>query len=631
MIYSPCPFGFANLLALCAGKPPSKEVSEIDLSERLPQVREVKADRMNPLWKFANCLSPLTATDGIRGREQQLIVSFRVVAIVAGFAQVWAFRHGINDINGIPYLEMGEAYMRGDWGTAINGMWGPFYSWVLGAPMRIFQPSPAHEYLVIELINLVVFLIAICSFEFFLRELLQIQHISRDTPARQGRVRLPPVALLLLGYPLFIWSSLFWITIWMQTPDMCVAVFVYVAAGILLRVERGAASCFSFAVLGVVLGFGYLAKAAMFPLAFTFLFASLSLGRSWRRALPSVFTAFVCFVVTAGPMIYSLSALKGRFTFGETGRINYIWHVNGNDCSWPHFPHWQKGIGSGAPLHPARRIIESPAVYEFPASAKGTYPMWYDPSFYWEGVSPRWDVRQQIATLRRSASEYGKIFLRGPQCVMIAGFLLFWLISRSGWSVIREVAGQWRLLLPAVAAFGIYALLLVQSRYIGPFGVLFWLGLLSGLRLPSGFNCQRRMWCTTLGVTVTMLTGTVIWTIHHTVREEFSTFEVVQLQYANHLKHLGLQPGEKVAIIGSAPDAVRWARLARVQIAAEMPWTEMEKFWQADDATKRRIVETFASTGIKAIVAEKSPLALAGTEWHRIGTTNDYAYVLADY
>jgi len=585
---------------------------------------------MNLFFKLSNCLSPLTAIDGIRGREQQLMVIFRIVAIVFGVAQVWTFRHGINDINGIPYLEMGEAYMRGDWGTAVNGMWSPFYSWVLGAPMRIFQPSPAHEYLVVELINLVIFLIAICSFEFFLRELLQIQHISRDTPARQGTVGLPPVALLLVGYPLFIWTCLFWITIWMQTPDMCVAIFVYVAAGILLRVQRGAASCFSFAALGVVLGLGYLAKAAMFPLAFAFLFASFSLGRTWHRALPRVFIAFVSFVVTAGPMVYSLSALKGRFTFGETGRINYIWHVNGNNCSWNHFPHWQKGIGSGVPLHPARKIFESPAVYEFPSSANGTYPMWYDPSFYWEGISPRWNARQQLATLRRSASAYCTIFLRGPQCVMIAGFLLFWLISRSGWSVIREVAGQWRLLLPAVAAFGMYALVLVQSRYIAPFGVLFWLGLLSGLRLPSGFNSQRWMWCTTLGVTITMLTGLVIWTIHHAVREEFSTFEVVQLQHANHLKHLGLQPGEKVAIMGCALCAIPWARLARVQIAADTPSIEMEKFWQADDATKRRIIETFASTGIKAIVAERVPLVFAGTEWHRIGTTNDYAYVFAE-
>ena len=215
---------------------------------------------------------------------------------------------------------------------------------------------------------------------------------------------------------------------------------------------------------------------------------------------------------------------------------------------------------------------------------------------------------------------------------MIAGFLLFWLISRSGWSVIREVAGQWRLLLPAVAAFGMYAVVHVQSRYIGAFGVLFWLGLLSGLRLPSGFNSQRWMWCTTLGVTITMLTGTVIWTIHHAFREEFSMFETIaQLQHANHLKHLGLQPGDKVAIMGCALCAMPWARLARVQIAAETPWTEMEKVWQADDATKRRIIETFASTGVKAIVAEKTSLAFAGTEWHRIGTTNDYAYVLEDY
>jgi hypothetical protein len=585
---------------------------------------------MNPLCILSNYLSSLTAIDGIKDRQQQLIVIFRVIAIVLGVAQVWTFRHGINDINGIPYVEIGEAYMRGDWGTAVNGMWSPFYSWVLGAPMRLLQPSPAHEHLVIELINLVIFLIAICSFEFFLRELLQIQHISLDTPARPGTVGLPPVVLLLVGYPLFIWSSLFWITIWIQTPDMCVAVFVYVAAGILLRVARGAASGFSFAALGVVLGFGYLAKAAMFPLAFVFLFASLSLGRTWHRALPRVFTAFVCFVVTAGPMIYSLSALKGRFTFGETGRINYIWHVNGNDCSWPDFPHWQKGIGSGVPLHPARRLLESPAIYEFPSQAHGTYPMWYDPSLYWEGVSPRWNVRQQIATLRKQALSYCTIFLRGPQCVLIAGFLLLWLISRSGWSVVREIAGQWKILLPAVAAFGMYALVLVQPRYIGPFGVLFWLGLLSGLHLPSDFNSQRRMWYITLGVTITMLTGTVIWTIHDAIREEFSTFDVVQFQHANHLKRLGVQPGEKVAVMGSALGAMPWARLARVQIAADTPSTEMEKFWQADDATKRRIIDTFASTGVKAIVAEKAPSAFAGTEWHRIGTTNDYAYVLAE-
>src|SRR5438034_7378343 len=111
----------------------------IDSAGMLPRVRGFKAHRRNLLCKLSNCLSPLTAINDIRGREQQLMVIFRVVAIVLGFAQVWTFRHGINDTIGIPYLEMGEAFMRGNWGTAVNGMWSPFYSWVLGAPMRIFQ------------------------------------------------------------------------------------------------------------------------------------------------------------------------------------------------------------------------------------------------------------------------------------------------------------------------------------------------------------------------------------------------------------------------------------------------------------------------------------------------------------
>jgi hypothetical protein len=103
----------------------------------------------------------------------------------------------------------------------------------------------------------------------------------------------------------------------------------------------------------------------------------------------------------------------------------------------------------------------------------------------------------------------------------------------------------------------------------------------------------------------------------------------VQSQYVEQLKRLGVQPGEKVAIMGSALGAARWARLARVQIVAETPWRDMDKFWLADEETRARVVGIFASTGVKAIVAEKGPPSFAANGWVRIGTSNDFAYVFA--
>jgi hypothetical protein len=563
--------------------------------------------------------------------ERKIIISFRVLAITLGLVQVWTFRHDIKDIDGISYLDMGDAYMRGDWSTAINGMWSPFYGWILGASMRFLQPSPAHEYSVIELVNFVIFLVAIVSFEFFLRELLQTRRMAGDLTDQRAGTGMPGTALLLLGYPLFIWSSLFWITTWLQSPDMCVAVFVYLAGGILLRMKRGAVSHFSTVAFGVILGFGYLAKAAMFPIAFAFLLAGLFMGSDWRRAGINLLLAGTAFLIVAAPLIYCLSSIKSRFTFSEAGRVNYIWHVNGNGLAWSHFPHWQEGIGAGVPIHPAKRIFESPPVYEFPPPARGTYPIWYDPSYYWQGVAPQWSARQQLANLKRQAATFLSFFFAGPQCVMIVGFLLFWLISKSGWRLLREVGGRWRILLPAIAAFGIYAIVHVEPRYIGGFGVLFWLALFSAVPWSADLISRRWMWRVTIGIAVTMVTGILVVTIRDALRgEEFPAFDAtVQWHYANELMEFGLQPGEKVAVMGSALGATRWARLARVQIVAETPWTEMEKFWQSDDETKTRVVSAFATTGAKAIIAEKAPFGFAMNGWHRIGTTNDFVYRFA--
>ena len=42
--------------------------------------------------------------------------------------------------DGISYLDIGDAYLRGDWYVAVNAMWSPFYSWLAGFWLMLFKP-----------------------------------------------------------------------------------------------------------------------------------------------------------------------------------------------------------------------------------------------------------------------------------------------------------------------------------------------------------------------------------------------------------------------------------------------------------------------------------------------------------
>ena len=49
--------------------------------------------------------------------------------------------------------------------------------------------------------------------------------------------------------------------------------------------------------------------------------------------------------------------------------------------------HWQGGPpGNGAPVHPTRQVATNPDIFEFAAPIAGTYPPWYDPTYWDEGA-----------------------------------------------------------------------------------------------------------------------------------------------------------------------------------------------------------------------------------------------------
>jgi hypothetical protein len=390
----------------------------------------------------------------------------------------------------------------------------------------------------------------------------------------------------------------------------------------------------------------------MFPLAFVFLAVSLFAYGNPRRAVPRVALALFVFLAVSAPFVVALSRAKHRLTIGDTARLNYAWHVNRTTP----FIHWQgdaagtsgRATGTpaqgatGTPAHPTRKLFDSPAVYEFGTPVAGTYPPWYDPTYWYEGVRTRLSVVGQLKAVARNVLlAYQFMFYRFfPGAILACLFILFYMSRRSLREIVRDASRYWFLLLPALVASSFYMLVHFEQRYFAPFVVLIGMSLFAALRLPRSKDAKR-LTAALVFVTLAMFAFSLGY---YSSRELYSTLrdlapgrtaalarEDVQWQVADELGRMGVARGDGVASIGNAMFNA-WPRLARVRVVAEISTRtgdDVEKFWAADVALKAKVIETFARTGAKVVVAEGIPQWANNADgWQRIGATHYYAYFL---
>lgn len=552
------------------------------------------------------------------------------MAVVLGFWHVWSDHHYLSNADAMSYLDIAEAYLRRDWHTAINAYWSPLYSWLIALALLVVRPSSYWKFGVIHLVNFAIYLFALGCFAFQIQELVHFNRSRKDALLAAGVVMLPGWALVALGYPLFLWSSLYLMPVSVESPDMLVASFVYLATGLLMLIRRKPSKWAPFALLGTALGFGYLAKSVMLPMAVVFLVASLFAIGNVRRALLRVIVAVALFLLIAGPFVFAISRAKNRLTFGDSGKLNYLWSINQIPT-----PHWQGEVpGYGTPKHPTRRVFSAPNIYEFGDPVGGTYPVWFDPTYWYEGSVSRFDLRQQLRVSGGASQAYFDLFQKwGLQYGLLVGLLCLYLMGRRGWWVLYDVADYWSLILPALAGVGLYLLVSVQGRYVASFLVVLWLSLFSAVRLPYTPESKRLARVLTIVLMAVMTFNAVassskeaiLATRQLVAGEDPSTHE--QWQVAEGLREVGMVPGEKVAFIGNSFRAF-WANLAGLRIVAEIPTRDMGSFWEADLPRRYEVIGTFARTGAKAIVVEKPPTGADLSGWQEIRNTDYYVYLL---
>src|SRR5207248_1607533 len=177
-----------------------------------------------------------------------LRISCWCVALALGAARAWATRFYMNP-DGISYLDIGDAYWRRDWHSAINAYWSPLYSWILGFFLRVVRPSMYWEYPLAHLVNFLIYIATLAAFEFFLATFIAERRKHNLELVEVGQTGLSDSSWWVLGYSLFISSSILLITLHLVTPDMCVAAFVYLASALLLKIRQRTATRWMYTAL----------------------------------------------------------------------------------------------------------------------------------------------------------------------------------------------------------------------------------------------------------------------------------------------------------------------------------------------------------------------------------------------
>ena len=172
---------------------------------------------------------------------------FWLVTICAGFLQAWASRFFVSP-DGNCYLDIASAYLRGDWKNAVNAYWSPLFSWLLALCLEVLRPSPYWESTLLHLLNFAGLLVALRCFEFFFRSFLRMRQTSAQ--ADEAMDELPQLGWWILGYGLFLSTSLLVSSVTSTTPDVWVAVFTFIVAGLVLKIQINGGGWHLFAALG---------------------------------------------------------------------------------------------------------------------------------------------------------------------------------------------------------------------------------------------------------------------------------------------------------------------------------------------------------------------------------------------
>ena len=546
--------------------------------------------------------------------ERRVIVWTWVAVAIFGFLQAVVGRFYMNP-DGISYADLADSYIRGEWHAAVSAYWSPLYPLLLSITFRLFHPTPYFEAAVIHLLNFLLYLCCFAALQLFIFE---IAH-DRVLPfAARQELRFSRPALLALGAAGFLLATQYYLPLFLVTPDLCVVALGLLSAFVILRMERLGTTHHRLIALGVILGTGYLAKAAFFPVAFVFMGTALARKTPWSTILKRTAVLLLAFLTIAGPNIFAISSIKRSLTFADTGRLNYLWFVNGTSST--NFE--VHGQAQGTPTHQTRKIFADPNVYEFATPIKGTYPVWFDPSYWNDGLHPKFDIEQQLNAIGSTSRAYVLMF-SSLNWLYFALLVLGILQHTSGFSCFTSIREYWRIAIPALAALAVYCPVYVEGRYVAGFLLILLIVLFVSIRLPIHLLSERILQAVSVGLVIAagvalcpQLRSNIEASTYPLPNEHWNVAKALHQEFELH-------DGDSVGCIDNCFYSY-WARLGKFRIVTEVPTEQTHVFRRSDRSTQLAALNAMARVGAKVVVTRQ----FFGPGWKQIGQTEYFAYDL---
>jgi hypothetical protein len=545
----------------------------------------------------------------LHGVSKPLIVLLRITAVALAFWQAWCYRFTTFQGDCIAYFDMARAAMHGDFGTLIHPTWCSLYPALLAAVWTLAQPSDKWLWFSSHLINALIFVLALFTFEYFLRGLLA----NRRNLAGGTRLPLSAKSLWIGGYVVFLGVLLGMQGVYLDTPDMLTHAITFSIAGLLLwRISKHELRRAE--LLGIACGIGFLAKSVFLALAVV---VGICIALSARRAKLRQLVSFaICFGIFALPYTLALSMKEGHLTTGEVPKIAYFTYGTLQyDFMYPSGPDLR---------HPPRKIFEQPDAYVFDVMPSATYPIWFNRAYWFEGSRLKLNWVSHLALLLVNA----RVFIVQFAGALIAAVAIGSLRARQSVISARSLGLAAGPLLLALAGLTIYLNATLMNyawavRYYAAFAVILTCVLMSALKDKLSFTIIVLFFASQLALSA-------ITDYQHGLSQTPD-----DLKIATSLNQQGFRHARLAQIIQryqiKDPFSARnqgWAYLAKARLIADID--DPEVFWKAPEPRRRELYDYLRAEGISAIILEpgKVPPIDQRTEWTRIDDSSAFIHPL---
>jgi hypothetical protein len=564
---------------------------------------------------------------------------FIATALAVGYIQsvVWMPRVGWDTVS---YLELADAIRSRNFSLALSPYWSPLYPCVVAAA-ETFAPSLVAERSLLCTLQFIFFLLYGGASFLFWRAVLKAQsHFARE----DGRQPWPRQRLIGMMAGVSVLSGLAVGDVTVKGPDMLSAAIYLSANALLVSALYRKTGVAETAVIGFLMGLAYLAKAFFVSWLFPCLLLLAVFRKHFGFNAKHLATLTITMLATMALYAVPLSIKVGHPTFGESGKYQIVF--SSNDRILPMVPMVH---GSRLTKHPSNILVENPTIYEFAQPFDVSYPPWFDPHYWNDGLSANvdWEAYTDLLVDKSVTLFFSfLIFISILKlcCMFSARKLIPYSLDR-----LKVTSPIW---LTATFCSALYLFLSAAvARYFMGFIPVMFSSIVLAYKSPGDELAKGRERRTLLLLTILMISVFLAKSLLYTyfffpqIGDSLSKTTDVKLPEtrptdphtatANKLAELGIKPKDRIMRIAKNEGGeYYWARLADVRIVAEC--VTPDDFFKASPEKLKEIYEKLKAIGVKAIVLDYSnrrpqdePPVPPEPEWQRVPDTKNSIRLLS--